>query len=151
MTSGISSTLVLSLLFSAAVARAQTTQNAPAKGDDQVGREFKAPVVERDYERRVVMMPMRDGAKLHAVILRPTGSEKSGEALPFLLWRIDQALARPGQDGLKFRETFSRHFHVTTSGNFSTPALICTMLELGIDRIMFAVDYPYASQISSRI
>ena len=68
-----------------------------------------------------------------------------GEALPFLLWRIDQALARPGQDGLKFRETFSRHFHVTTSGNFSTPALICTMLELGIDRIMFAVDYPYVA------
>jgi 2,3-dihydroxybenzoate decarboxylase len=32
---------------------------------------------------------------------------------------------------------------VTTSGNFSTPALICTMLELGIDRIMFSVDYPY--------
>lgn len=66
-----------------------------------------------------------------------------GEALPFLLWRINQALARPGQDGLNFRETFCRHFHVTTSGNFSTPALLCTMLELGIDRIMFAVDYPY--------
>ena len=42
-----------------------------------------------------------------------------------------------------FRETFCRHFHVTTSGNFSTPALVCTMMELGIDRIMFSVDYPY--------
>lgn len=66
-----------------------------------------------------------------------------GEALPFLMWRIDQALSRPGQDSLSFREQFCRHFHVTTSGNFSTPALICTMLELGIDRIMFSVDYPY--------
>lgn len=66
-----------------------------------------------------------------------------GEALPFLLWRINQALARPGQDGLNFREAFCRHFHVTTSGNFSTPALLCTMLEMGMDRIMFAVDYPY--------
>jgi 2,3-dihydroxybenzoate decarboxylase len=66
-----------------------------------------------------------------------------GEALPFLMWRIDQALARPGQDRLSFRDQFCEHFHVTTSGNFSTPALICTMLELGIDRIMFSVDYPY--------
>ena len=66
-----------------------------------------------------------------------------GETLPFFLWRIDQALSRPGQDRLEFRKQFCEHFHVTTSGNFSTPALICTMLELGIDRIMFAVDYPY--------
>lgn len=68
-----------------------------------------------------------------------------GEALPFLMWRIDQALARPGQNSLSFRDQFCRHFHVTTSGNFSTPALICTMLELGIDRIMFSVDYPYVA------
>jgi predicted TIM-barrel fold metal-dependent hydrolase len=66
-----------------------------------------------------------------------------GEALPFLMWRIDQALARPGQDSMSFRDQFCEHFHITTSGNFSTPALICTMLELGIDRIMFSVDYPY--------
>ena len=66
-----------------------------------------------------------------------------GETLPFLLWRINQALARPGQESLSFRETFCRHFWVTTSGNFSTPALVCTMMELGIDRIMFSVDYPY--------
>ncbi|MBX9739687.1 MAG: amidohydrolase family protein [Beijerinckiaceae bacterium] len=66
-----------------------------------------------------------------------------GETLPFLLWRINQALARPGQESLSFRETFCRHFHVTTSGHFSTPALVCTMMELGMDRIMFSVDYPY--------
>ena len=63
-----------------------------------------------------------------------------GETLPFLLWRINQALSRPGQDRLNFRQQFCRNFHVTTSGNFSTPALICTMLELGIDRIMFLLD-----------
>ena len=66
-----------------------------------------------------------------------------GETLPFLLWRINQALARPGQESLSFRETFCRHFWVTTSGHFSTPALVCTMMEMGIDRIMFAIDYPY--------
>jgi predicted TIM-barrel fold metal-dependent hydrolase len=66
-----------------------------------------------------------------------------GETLPFLLWRINQALQRPGQDALSFRETFCKHFYVTTSGHFSTPALVCTMMEMGMDRIMFAVDYPY--------
>ena len=66
-----------------------------------------------------------------------------GEALPFLLWRIDQALSRPGQDAMSFRSIFSEHFYVTTSGNFSTPALMCTMTELGMDRVMFSADYPF--------
>jgi 2,3-dihydroxybenzoate decarboxylase len=66
-----------------------------------------------------------------------------GETLPFLLWRIQESLGRSGHGAIDFRATFSRHFHVTTSGFFSTPALVCTLLELGIDRIMFSVDYPY--------
>jgi putative CocE/NonD family hydrolase len=33
------------------------------------------------------MIPMRDGVSLHAVILRPEGSENSGDALPFLMQR----------------------------------------------------------------
>jgi 2,3-dihydroxybenzoate decarboxylase len=66
-----------------------------------------------------------------------------GEGLPFLLWRIDQALSRSGNRALAFREQFSRHFYITTSGNFSTPALLCSMLELGVDRILFSVDYPF--------
>jgi putative CocE/NonD family hydrolase len=41
----------------------------------------------RDYTRKEVMMPMRDGAKLHAIILRPAGSESTGEPLPFLMAR----------------------------------------------------------------
>jgi len=39
------------------------------------------------YTRSVVMMPMRDGVKLHAVILRPVGSETSGAPLPFMMQR----------------------------------------------------------------
>ena len=41
----------------------------------------------RAYSRTEVMMPMRDGVKLHAVILRPEDSEKSGPPLPFLMQR----------------------------------------------------------------
>ncbi|MEG9438596.1 CocE/NonD family hydrolase [Edaphobacter sp. HDX4] len=41
----------------------------------------------RDYTRNEVMVPMRDGVKLHLVILRPKGSESGGEPLPFLMER----------------------------------------------------------------
>jgi 2,3-dihydroxybenzoate decarboxylase len=42
----------------------------------------------------------------------------------------------------RFREYFERHFWITTSGHFSTPALLCSVMEIGADRILFAVDYP---------
>jgi predicted TIM-barrel fold metal-dependent hydrolase len=66
-----------------------------------------------------------------------------GETLPFLIWRIDEALARPNQKTIRFREIFTHNFYVTTSGFFSTPALTCCLQELGADRVLFAVDYPY--------
>ncbi len=40
----------------------------------------------REYVRSEVMMPMRDGVRLHAIILRPIGSE-TGDPLPFLMQR----------------------------------------------------------------
>jgi len=66
-----------------------------------------------------------------------------GEGLPFLLWRIDNGLARPGQKPVAFRDTFSKHFSITTSGFFSDPALLLCVQEMGVDRILFAVDYPF--------
>jgi predicted TIM-barrel fold metal-dependent hydrolase len=69
-----------------------------------------------------------------------------GETLPFLVWRVDQALARPGAaKPMSFREIFCGHFYITTSGNFSNPALLCCVMELGIDRILFAVDWPFVA------
>jgi predicted TIM-barrel fold metal-dependent hydrolase len=66
-----------------------------------------------------------------------------GETLPYLIWRIDQALKRPGQKSMSFRDVFCGNYYITTSGNFSTPALICAMLEMGIDHILFAIDWPF--------
>jgi predicted TIM-barrel fold metal-dependent hydrolase len=66
-----------------------------------------------------------------------------GETLPFLLWRIDSALRRPGGKQVDFRGIFCKNFYVTTSGFFSNPALLCTMMEMGIDHILFAVDWPF--------
>jgi 2,3-dihydroxybenzoate decarboxylase len=66
-----------------------------------------------------------------------------GETLPFLLERIDESLKRPGQKQLDFRAVFSKNFYVTTSGFFSNPALLCTVMEMGVDHILFAVDWPF--------
>jgi predicted TIM-barrel fold metal-dependent hydrolase len=71
-----------------------------------------------------------------------------GEGLPFVLDRIEDhtalALKRKG-----FKKTFAETMHenvwVTTSGNFSPPALRCTVDVLGVDRVMFSVDWPYES------
>ena len=38
---------------------------------------------------------------------------------------------------------FRGNFHVTTSGHFSTPALLDTVAEIGADRVMYSVDYPF--------
>ncbi len=70
-----------------------------------------------------------------------------GEGLPYLLWRIDQALSRPGQQRLGFREVFCNNFWITTSGNFSTPALQCCIMEMGIDRVLFSVDWPFVMNV----
>jgi 2,3-dihydroxybenzoate decarboxylase len=69
-----------------------------------------------------------------------------GETLPFLVWRIDHAISRPGAArSISFRDVFCNSFWITTSGNFSTPALMCCMQELGVDRILFAVDWPFVT------
>jgi 2,3-dihydroxybenzoate decarboxylase len=66
-----------------------------------------------------------------------------GEALPFLLWRIDTALSRPGQRPMSFRNIFANNFYLTTSGFFSDPALLCCIMEMSVDHILFAVDWPF--------
>ena len=67
-----------------------------------------------------------------------------GETIPFTLWRCDWLLRHVGGRSA-FADTFREHFYLTTSGSFQHSALACCIAELGIDRIMFAVDYPYNS------
>jgi 2,3-dihydroxybenzoate decarboxylase len=66
-----------------------------------------------------------------------------GEGIPFLLWRIDQFL--PRTTGSAFKDIFRNNFYLTTSGNFSDTALTASIAEMGIDRIMFSVDWPFNS------
>jgi predicted TIM-barrel fold metal-dependent hydrolase len=67
-----------------------------------------------------------------------------GEGIPFLLWRIDQALSR-SNNTTPFKETFRKNFYLTTSGNFSDTALAASIAEMGVDHIMFSVDWPFIS------
>jgi predicted TIM-barrel fold metal-dependent hydrolase len=69
-----------------------------------------------------------------------------GETLPFLVWRVDHAIARPGAaKQISFRDIWCNNFWITTSGNFSNPALLCCVQEMGVDRILFAVDWPFVA------
>jgi predicted TIM-barrel fold metal-dependent hydrolase len=67
-----------------------------------------------------------------------------GEGIPFLLWRIDESLSR-SNSATPFRETFCKNFYLTTSGNFSDTALTAAITEMGVDHIMFSVDWPFIS------
>jgi gamma-resorcylate decarboxylase len=71
-----------------------------------------------------------------------------GEGIPVQLWRIDN---RNGWMKFKHQyaakkgvaEYFRKHFHLTTSGNFHTPSMVNVMTEMGVDRVMFSVDWPF--------
>ncbi len=71
-----------------------------------------------------------------------------GEGIPFNLWRVDNCNAgvekATGHRARKpIADYFGANFYVTTSGNFSSSALIATLLEIGADRVMFSVDWPF--------
>ena len=66
-----------------------------------------------------------------------------GEGLPLYLWRVNMGFARDGRGSTWFRDVFSEHFWVTTSGFFSDPALLHCIQEIGIDRVLFSIDYPF--------
>jgi 2,3-dihydroxybenzoate decarboxylase len=67
-----------------------------------------------------------------------------GEGLPFLQWRINMTMERDNKGGRGFRDVFSEHFYITTSGFWSDPALLLCVQELGVDHILFSVDWPFA-------
>ena len=69
-----------------------------------------------------------------------------GEALPFLLWRLDSryGILQHRNPIKKLPSQYIReNIMVTTAGSFSAAPLLCTLAALGADRIMFSIDYPY--------
>jgi predicted TIM-barrel fold metal-dependent hydrolase len=75
-----------------------------------------------------------------------------GEGLPFMLHRInDQTQLAAVRRGLKRTpaQYLTENLVVTCSGNFSAPAFLCTVMALGIDNVLFSVDWPYESNIGA--
>lgn len=69
-----------------------------------------------------------------------------GERIPFDLWRVDHRIKKSPQ-GIPAKQTMryymQNNVHLTTSGNFNDPTFHCTVAEVGMDRILFSVDYPF--------
>jgi uncharacterized protein len=72
-----------------------------------------------------------------------------GEMIPFMLDRID-AMLRLDTMALTPSEYFARNVWVTTSGLFSIPPVMCAVQVLGVDRVLFSVDYPFGSNAAGR-
>ncbi len=71
-----------------------------------------------------------------------------GEGLPFAMHRLQaHTHAAAARRGLKKTplEYLRDNLVVTTSGNWYEPAFVCTLLALGADNILFAIDWPYES------
>lgn len=72
-----------------------------------------------------------------------------GETLPFVLWRCDRVLSRNSKLKHRFRYYFENNFYISTSSNYSVPALLCSGMEVGFDQILFAVDWPMHNNIEA--
>jgi predicted TIM-barrel fold metal-dependent hydrolase len=75
-----------------------------------------------------------------------------GEALPFMLDRIDETTALQAKTLLRrsVRQTLLDHVWITTSGFFTMVPFVAALMTFGADRIMFSVDYPFASNARAR-
>jgi uncharacterized protein len=74
-----------------------------------------------------------------------------GENIPFSLARADRMLANDAPHlQRRVAEYFHANFSITPSGYFTIPPLLCALEVVGADRIIFAVDYPFASLVEGR-
>jgi uncharacterized protein len=74
------------------IGRAGLAQTAPppktySELPSEIPAELVPPAYGYDYERRQVMIPMRDGVKLHTVILVPNSAKGGAKKAPILLTR----------------------------------------------------------------
>jgi hypothetical protein len=74
-----------------------------------------------------------------------------GEGLPFMLSRLDATLPR---EVTRLQRTVGAYLrenvHYTFSGFNFPQTFLDLLLQVGVDRIMFSADYPYASMAQAR-
>ena len=75
-----------------------------------------------------------------------------GEMIPYNAWRIDHRIAKMPK-GIPARRTITDYLRsnvfLTTSGNFRTPTLLGAIAEVGVERILFSVDYPFEDTVDA--
>jgi 2,3-dihydroxybenzoate decarboxylase len=122
--------------------------------------QMSAPYVEKGLEGALWGFAAETGLHLLA-ILRSGAFDRfpnlrivvghAGEALPFWLYRLDymNRTARPsirnGADRLQrtLSEYMRENVYVTTSGMAWAPVITFVQSVLGMDRVLYAMDYPY--------
>jgi uncharacterized protein len=76
-----------------------------------------------------------------------------GEGLPAMMGRFDRSLGRAVSEGRITRtvsQTLLDQLWITTSGFFDLPCFMAALLTFGPDRLLFSVDYPFASMEQGR-
>ena len=76
-----------------------------------------------------------------------------GEGLTFGIWRVDHRISRlrvTPRAKLTMSQYLRENFYITTSGTFRTQALTNVILEVGADRILYSVDYPYEDVVEAK-
>ena len=74
-----------------------------------------------------------------------------GEGLPYALARSSGILSHAAPHLRQpVADYFQSNIHCTTSGYFTLPPLRCALEVVGIDRLLFSVDYPYSPNTRGR-
>jgi predicted TIM-barrel fold metal-dependent hydrolase len=73
-----------------------------------------------------------------------------GEGLPYAMARSSRVLSGPAHLKQTVAGYFKTNIHLTTSGYFSQPPLKCALEVVGIDRMLFSVDYPFSPNTQGR-
>ena len=74
-----------------------------------------------------------------------------GEMLPMMLARADDVFRLDIEHlSRSISQAILDQVWITTSGIFTEPPFLAALLTFGIDRIMFSVDYPYATNAQGR-
>jgi predicted TIM-barrel fold metal-dependent hydrolase len=73
-----------------------------------------------------------------------------GEGLPFAMARSSGILSGAAKLQRPVAEYFRTNIHLTTSGYFTLPPLECALEVVGIERMMYSVDYPFSPNTKGR-
>lgn len=67
-----------------------------------------------------------------------------GEGLPYALARSNAVFSSVKHLKRSVAETFAQQISITTSGYFTRPPFDCARAVVGLDRMMYSVDYPFS-------